>query len=85
MKDPIIKQNEEKPIATEILAEAIVTVAAGMRRMLNGPLGQNALVLLVQDACGGRGAISQEDVKKVLHGAARLEELYVRQPKKRRS
>lgn len=41
------------------------------------------LVLLIQDACGGRGKISQEDIKLVLRSTTRLEELYVRKPKGR--
>lgn len=79
-----IKHNEAMSVPTEILADSIVTVAQGMRRLLNGALGENALILLVQDAAGGRNAISQEDVKKVLRSAARLDELYIRKPKAKR-
>lgn len=79
-----IGQKPDAPIATEILAKAIVDVAAGMKRILNGPLGENTIILLIQDAAGGRGAISQDDVKRVLRSAARLEELYVRKSKKSR-
>lgn len=84
MKSPTIKQNDDAPVPTEILADAIVTVSRGMQKIMNGTLGENALVLLVQDAAGGRGRISQEDVKLVLRNAARLEELYVRKPKAKR-
>lgn len=83
-KNVTIKQNEEQPVATEILAEAIVTVSRAMKKVLAGPLADNALILLIQDAAGGRNRISQDDVRLVLRNAARLEELFVRQPKKKR-
>jgi len=35
MEKPVtIKQNEESPVATEILADAIVTVSRGMKKLM---------------------------------------------------
>lgn len=76
--DPTIKHDDDEPIAAEILAASIVAVSRGMKRLLEGPLMENAIVLLIQDGAGGRGRVSQEDIRTVLKTAARLEELYVR-------
>lgn len=84
MKKPVtIKQNPDAPVATDILAEAIVNVSRGMTKLLKGPLNESAVVILIQETCGGRSAISREDVKRVLHAAADLEHNYVRKPKAR--
>lgn len=82
--DITIVHKPDAPIATEILAKHIAEVSRGMKRIMNGPLGHNALVLLLQDACGGRGAIAQADINLVLKNLPRLEELYIRAPKKKR-
>jgi hypothetical protein len=77
-KSIIVKQIEEAPVAAEILAESIVTISKGVKKLMAGPLADDALVLLIQEAAGGRGKVSQGDVRLVLKSIGKLEELYVR-------
>lgn len=81
-KPLIVKQIEEAPVATEILAESIVTISRGVKKLLAGPLSTDALVLLIQEAAGGRGRISQEDIRTVMAGMSQLEERFIRKPKR---
>ncbi len=80
----VVKNNVDNPVAQEVLAEAIATVARGAKVLLGGSLNERAILLLIQDAAGGRGKISLEDVKLVLRSAAQLEALYVTPKKTKR-
>lgn len=71
-----IKQDEEKPIATEIIAESIVKISSAIRQMRSGRLNNRALVILIQAAALGR--ISQADVSLVLNVMEDLEKTYLR-------
>ena len=44
MKRPIVKQDENDEVPVEILATSIRTIAAGIRNLRKGPLGENALL-----------------------------------------
>lgn len=81
--DVVVKNDIADPVAQEILAQSIVVVSKGMKALLGGSLNERAIVLLIQDAAGGRGTISQEDIRKVLRAAAQLEETYIKPKKKR--
>ncbi len=66
---------------TEVLAEEISAIAAGMRQLRNGRLNDRALILLIQDAApaaAGRTKISQQTIRAVLDGIDGLERAFVR-------
>lgn len=73
-----VKQNPEKEVAAEILAEAIVQVAAAAQKLLASRLTRRALILLVHDACGGN--VGKRDIDLVLTYSASLANIYVKQP-----
>lgn len=81
-KPLVVKQIEEAPVAVEILAESIVTISKGVKKLLAGPLAHDALVLLIQEAAGGRGKIAQGDIALVLRSISELEERFIRKPKR---
>ncbi len=79
-----ITQDPEAPVAIEILAESIVSIAQGVKNMLAGPLTEKAIVLLITHACpmtGGRfnkRAVSPPVVRAVLEGIEALEHEYLK-------
>lgn len=82
-----VVQNPESPVATEVIAEAIVAISQGVKKMLAGPLNESALILLITNATPsvGRGyrktVVSARAVKAVLAGMESLEREYLK-PKK---
>ena len=49
-----IEITEVDEVAPEILAQAISEIADGVKKLLNGPLRHDTLVLLIQNSCPGR-------------------------------
>ncbi len=70
----IIKQDE---VATEVMADAIVSLSDAVKKLLDGPLNRRAVVVLIQDAMGGRNAVSRDGIEAVLDSAASLKEKYL--------
>lgn len=86
MKTITIKQDDQKPVPVEILAESIKTIAQGIRRLRQGPLNDRALVLLIQYAAPTSGKyqarkIGISEIKAVFEGIDRLEAEYLRKKK----
>lgn len=81
-KIPTVRIKQPEPpaeqIQTEILAQAIMDLSAAFKKVQNGPLGQRAIVLLVQDACSS--SVSQKDIKQVLDVLPELVQLYTKKP-----
>lgn len=79
-----VKQPEPpaEPIATEIIATSIVEISAAMKKIRDGRLTDGAIVLLIQDACGGKSRISRETVKEVLDAIENLEAMYTKKKTK---
>ena len=78
MKDTVVKQGEP-PIPTEVLADSIVAISAGMRKIRQGRLGDRAILVLLKDATG----VPQYTIKKVLDGLESLEATYLKKKQKR--
>lgn len=75
-----ITQNPEQPIATEVIAESILRISSGLRKMLSGSLNQKALLLLISEATptvNGK-AVGQKVVLAVLQGIQSLEKTYLK-------
>lgn len=79
MKQPVVKQDEAKPVPVEILAESIKTIAENMRKLRSGPLNDRALLLLIQGA--SRGKVGQREIKNVFEAIDNLERTYLRRAK----
>jgi hypothetical protein len=83
MKTISVKQNEEKPVPVEVIAESIVAISSGIKKLLKGPLNERALILLIQDAAPAVGRfkskpVSQADIKAVITGIESLEETFLK-------
>jgi hypothetical protein len=76
MKTLKVQQAPDKPVATEILAENIVALADGVRKLRSGRLNDKAIVLLLHHSCG----VKMTDIKAVFHGIETLEATYLKKP-----
>lgn len=80
----IVKQVEGAEVTTEVLAESIVAISQGIKRLRAGKLNDKALNILIQQAAptqppgGSRIPISL--IKDVLDGLSSLEAAYIRKP-----
>lgn len=73
-----INKDPNAPQPFEVMEKAIVEIAEGARKMLAAKLNRRALLVLMQDACGGRGSISKETIARVLDEAAKLDKTYLK-------
>lgn len=84
MKPVTVKQDAEKPVPVEVLAESIKTIAQGIRRLREGPLNDRCLFLLIQQAAPTNARykkLSVGDIKSVFEGIDSLEAEYLRKRK----
>ena len=83
MRSVSVKQDPEKPVPIEVLAESIKTIAQGVRKLRAGPLNDRCLFLLVQHAAPkvDYKTISARDIKAVFDGIDSLENEYLRKKK----
>lgn len=85
MKSVTVKQGEVE-VPTEVLADAIVAISDGVKKLRAGKLKERALLLLIQDAAPSpkRGryrtgqAIPIKTIKAVLEGMESLRAQYVK-------
>lgn len=63
MKTVFVKQDEQAPIAAEIMAKAIIDIAEAMERLDNSGLRRKAVVALIHDTSG----IGKRDIEIVLN------------------
>lgn len=78
-----IKQTPENEVPTEILADAIVAIAAGVKKLRSGRLADRTLYMLIADAAPwikGRPmrSVGVKDVKAVLDGIEALEKTHLK-------
>lgn len=78
----VVKQDQEKPVPTEIMAKAIVDISEGVKKLRAGPLTDKALLLLIQHAAPTKGYSGQRygisEIKDILDGIENLEKAYVK-------
>lgn len=74
--DVTVKQNEEKPIEKEILAESIVRISDAFRKLQASGLNRRAIVVLLRDRCGSR--VSMTEIETVLDALSELKQRYCR-------
>jgi MinD superfamily P-loop ATPase len=73
MQKIVVKPGDEPP-APEVMAQAIVDIAAGMKRLTASRLRRDTIILLLHDAT----RIGKRDIGYVLNALDRLEELYLK-------
>jgi hypothetical protein len=81
MKQTKVKQNEDKQIPTEVLADSIVAISDGIKKLRQGRLNDKALVLLIQHAAPSLGynrKIGATEVRATLDGIESLEATFLK-------
>jgi hypothetical protein len=72
-----IKKNEQAPESVELLAQSVIQVAEGFKRVLSSPLTERAIIVLLHDGIG-QAKISKSQIKLVLQALPRLKAWYVK-------
>lgn len=82
MTKATIKQTEGKEVPTEIIAQEILTMSEGIKKLRAGRLNDRALILLIQGACPTGSykdkAISQKTIRTVLNAIESLSVEYLK-------
>lgn len=81
MKKVKVIQDEAKPIATEVIADAIVAISDGIKKLRSGRLNDKALFLLIQTASPARNnyqKVGIYEVRAVLEGIESLESTFLK-------
>lgn len=79
-----VKQTPEKEIPTEVLADSIVAISSGLKKLRAGRLTDRALYLLVQDAAPsvggkyGNSKLSMKEIRAVFEGVESLERAFLK-------
>jgi hypothetical protein len=80
----VVKQDEQKPVPLEVLAESIKAISDGVRKLRAGPLNEGALILLIVHASPpwgrsyNRKKVTAKEVRAVLAGMESLEKQYLK-------
>lgn len=77
MKNIKIVKNEEKPESVELLTRSIIQAAEGFEKVLNSPLSQRALIVLIQEGVGVAN-ITKAQIRLVLEALPRLKGWYIK-------
>ena len=72
-----IKKDEEQPESVELLAKSVIQVAEGFQKVLNSPLKERGLIVLLHDGIGP-AKITKAQIKLVLEALPRLKGWYVK-------
>lgn len=71
-----IVQKPEKEIPVDVLAESIVAIADGVKKLRASRLNDKALYLLIQHASDGKPPVAT--IRAVMDGMASLEGVYLK-------
>lgn len=69
-----IKQDPEKPIPAEIIAQSIVDIAAGMRKLNETRLTRRAIITLIHE----HSKIARSQIETVLYNLENLESTWLK-------
>ena len=73
-----VKKDEENPETPEVLAEAIVKIANGFEKLLNTPLNEEAIVVLLHNMPGMTGQVSKGQIRLIFRNLKTLKGYYLR-------
>lgn len=83
------KNDAEEPVPVEVLAESIVAISQGIKKLRAGPLNDRCLEILIQEAAPpvrspgrGYGKVSMQDLRAVMQGMESLEEKFIKRSPK---
>ncbi len=76
IKKVVVKNNDENPIPTEIIADAIIKISDAVTKMKSTRLTERAILLLIKDSISGN--IGLGDIKTVLNAAQDLSKNYIK-------
>jgi len=65
---------KETEAPTEIIADSIVSISEGIRKLRSGRLNDRAIVILIHHVCG----IGQREIRSVLDAMETLESNYLK-------
>ena len=71
----VVKQEEESPIAVEVLARSIVDMEKGVRRIQQSGLSNRAIALLLRDCMSGNHNLAE--IIQVLDYLPKLANVYI--------
>jgi hypothetical protein len=63
-----VKQQDDKPVAAEVIAQALVDISDGMKRLSNSGLKRKAIVALIHD----QSKIGKREIEIVLNNLESL-------------
>ena len=66
-----VKRNENEPEAVELIAASIIKCADGLDRLRNGPLSQQAIVVLLQEITG----VGRPHIRAIINAAPSLRKM----------
>lgn len=83
---PVLRQDPEKEVPVEVLAESIKAISAGVKKLCQGPLQDDALYMLIQKATpkqrgksyGAKTHVSIRVIKAVIEGMQSLEKEFLK-------
>lgn len=81
-----VTQQPDAEVPTEVLADAIVTIAQGVKKLRAGRLNDDALCMLIAYATPAVGKtypkkqVGKREVRAVLAGIEALERTYLKKP-----
>lgn len=86
MKSVNVKQDENDIVPVEVLATSIRAIAAGVKNLRKGPLGEKAILLLISENCYSKDRygrtkkhkVSPSQIKVVLNGIESLQQAYLK-------
>ncbi len=69
-----VKQDEEKPVEKEVLAEAIVNIGKATNRLIASGINKRAIIVLLHDYLNAK--VGKRDIELVLNALPELERAY---------
>ncbi len=77
IKKVVVKNNDENPIPTEIIAESIIKISDAITKMKSTKLTDRVIYLLIKDSISGSN-IGLRDIETVLNAAKDLSKNYIK-------
>lgn len=74
-------ETEEQKKAREFVeaaAQGIIDISTAIHKLLDGKLKKSAIILLIQEAAGGKQHVSREQVEKILDSISKLDKTFLK-------
>lgn len=77
IEEGLTEEQQRAQDFVESAAQAIIDIAGAIHKLLDGKLKKKAIVLLIQEAAGGRNVVSKETVEKILAAIESLDKTFI--------